>query len=94
MINLSEAKQYLRIDYNDEDKYIETLILTSGIYIDSMVGEVYKESEKLVMLADILQLKIVSDMYEMRSADIGSSSTRDRITVSILDKLSNYEGGD
>lgn len=90
MINLNQVKNYLRIDYEDEDTYLNTLIDTSSIYIDSMVGENYKLDEKLIKLADLLQLKIISDMYEERSTFVQNSVKTDRITNSILDKLSNY----
>ena len=90
MIDLDQVKNYLRIDYEDEDMYLNTLIEVSLIYIDSMVGEKYKENEKMVKLADLLQLKIIADMYEERSTFIQNSVKTDRITNSILDKLSNY----
>ena len=90
MIDLKKAKEHIRVDYKDEDDYIELLIDTSLIYIDSMVGEKYKEDEKMVKLADLLQLKLISDMYEQRSSDIQNNMKIDRITNSILDKLSSY----
>ena len=89
MIDLDQVKNYLRIDYADEDIYLNTLIETSLIYIDSMVGEGYKTDEKLIKVADLLQLKIISDMYERRSTFVENSIKTDRITNSILDKLSN-----
>lgn len=89
LIDLDQVKNYLRIDYTDEDIYLNTLIETSLIYIDSMVGEGYKADEKLIKLADLLQLKIISDMYEQRSTFVENSVKTDRITNSILDKLSN-----
>lgn len=88
MLDLEYAKEYLRIDDEYENDFILDLIETSGIYIDSMVGEEYKADEKLVKLADVLQLKLISDMYETRSADVPSNIKQDRIVTSILDKLS------
>lgn len=90
MITLKDAKNYLRIDGDEEDVDIETLMETSLIYIDSMVGEKYKDDIKAVKLADLLQLKLISDMYEQRSTDIQNNMKVDRITSSILDKLANY----
>lgn len=90
MITLEQARNYLRIDYDAEDTYIQTLIDISLIYIDFMVGEEYKIDEKAVRLADLLQLKLISDMYEQRSTEIQDNMKIDRITNSILDKLSNY----
>lgn len=90
MTTLAIAKQHMRIDYEDEDPYIETLIQTSQIYIDSMAGELYKNDEKAIKLADLLQLKLINDMFTNRGTEISSNLKTDIITTSILDKLSNY----
>lgn len=88
--NLEKVKNYLRIDYTEEDVYISSLLSVSLIYIDSMVGESYKTDENAVKLAEVLQFKIIRDMYEERSTFVQNSVKTDRITNSILDKLSNY----
>lgn len=90
MITLEQAKQYLHIDYEDEDTYIASLIDISLIYIDSMAGEAYKTDIKAVKLAELLQLKLIADMYEQRGSEVPSNTKQDRIAMSILDKLSNY----
>lgn len=87
-MELEYVKDYLRIDDEYENNFILNLMETSLIYIDSMVGENYKTDEKLVRLANILQLKLISDMYEVRSAEVPSNTKQDRIVTSILDKLS------
>ncbi len=88
MINLERAKEYLRIDYEDENLYIQSLIEISEIYIESMVGVSYKTDEKALNLANLLQLKLISDMYEQRSTEVQNNTKQDRIVTSILDKLS------
>lgn len=90
-VTLEQAKTYLRVDYSEDDSYITTLIDVSLIYIDNMAGEAYKTDAKAVKLADLLQLKLISDMYENRGTDIPQNTKQDRISMSILDKLSNYE---
>jgi uncharacterized phage protein (predicted DNA packaging) len=90
VITLDRAKQHMRIDYEDEDGYIENLIDTSEIYIDSMAGELYKEDLKGVKLAELLQLKLINDMFTNRGTEVSSTLKTDIITTSILDKLSNY----
>lgn len=89
-LELGYVKEYIRVDDDFEDNFITNLIATSLIYIDSMVGEYYKAYEEAVKLANILQLKLISDMYEVRSVDVPSSTKQDRIVTSILDKLSLY----
>ncbi len=90
-MTLEEIKNYLHVDYADEDNYLNELLDVSLIYIDSMVGEAYKQDEKAVKLASLLQKKLISDMYENRGTEITNSSKRNIIVSSILDKLSLYE---
>lgn len=89
-ITLNEAKEHMRIDYVDEDTYIESLIDVSLIYIDSMVGDSYKSNTNAVKLANLLQLKLIEDMFSNRGTKVNNNVTTDIIITSILDKLSNY----
>ncbi|OPD21411.1 head-tail connector protein [Clostridium botulinum] len=88
---LQEIKDYLKIDDDYEDNSLNELIVTSEIYIDSMVGEGYKTDNKALRLANLLQKKLIADMYENRSTEIPTNTKQDRIVTSILDKLSNFE---
>lgn len=90
-MTLETVKNYLRIDFIDDDALLTTLIEAAQIYIDSCVGESYKSDVKLVKLAELLQLKIISDLYENRSTEIGNSTKKDITVTTILDKLSNFE---
>jgi len=89
-MTLEEIKNYLRVDYEDDDKLLEQLINISEIYIDSMVGEGYKTDEKAIQLSNLLKYKLISDMYENRGAEIPNNTKKDIIVTSILDKLSLY----
>lgn len=86
-----EVKKYLRIDDDYEDDFIEELIATSEIYINTCVGLSYKTDEKAMKLATLVQKKIIADMYENRSSEVENKTKQDRIVTTILDKLSNYE---
>ncbi|KEI92158.1 head-tail connector protein [Clostridium botulinum] len=88
---LQEIKDYLKIDDDYEDNSLNELIETSQIYIDSMVGEGYKKDNKALKLANLLQKKLIANMYENRSTEISTNTKQDRIVTSILDKLSNFE---
>ena len=90
-MTLETIKNYLHIDYSDEDAYLTQLIEVAQIYIDSMVGEYYKVDEKAAKLAELLLMKLVSDLYENRGTEIASNTKKDIIVTSILDKLSLYE---
>ncbi|WP_203522475.1 head-tail connector protein [Fusobacterium sp. IOR10] len=89
-ITLDTVKHHMRIDNDDDDGYIETLIETSEIYITSMVGDKYKKDKKAIKLASILQLKIINDLYSSRGTEIQVGTKKDVIVTSILDKLSNF----
>lgn len=91
-LTLIDAIDYVKEDINDENvcKYITELIEISQIYIESCVGTAYQADEKAVKLSLLLQKKLISDMYEQRGTEIPNNTKQDKITQSILDKLSNY----
>lgn len=86
---LDYIKSYLHIDFNDDDALLQNLIDQTDIYIHSMVGESYKKDDKLLKLAEILQIKLIADLYENRTTNINGANNmkRDIIVNSILDKL-------
>lgn len=87
---LSEIKNYLRIDYDEDDEILKNLIEVSETYIESCVGTSYKTDEKAKKLSDLLQKKIIADMFENRGTEIANSTKKDIMVTTILDKLSNY----
>lgn len=89
-MTLEEVKSYLRIDYEEDDNLLDSLIEISEEYIDSCVGTAYKSDEKAIKLANLLQKKLISDMFENRGTEISNSTKKDNIVTTILDKLSNY----
>ena len=42
ILTLQQAKDYLRVSYDEDDEEIKGLILTAEAYIDSCVGTGYK----------------------------------------------------
>ena len=86
MITLKDVREYLKIDYNEEDAYLQNLIEISEIFIDSCVGTNYKTDEKMVKLAELLQKKIINEMYENRSTTV-TNDKQDIIVMSILNIL-------
>lgn len=88
---LQEIKDYLRVDYTDDDELISGMIIQSQSYIDLMVGEDYKQNDKCLSLAEMLQRKIIEDLYNNRGSTIPVYVKRDMVMASILDVLSLYE---
>ena len=89
ILTLQQAKNYLRVSYDEDDEEIRGLILTAEAYIDSCVGTGYKkrenyesdeEYEKGRRIAALLQKKIISDMYEVRATTIRVNTKTDNIT--------------
>lgn len=89
-MTLEEVKSYLRIDYEEDDILLRSLIEISEEYIDSCVGTAYKTDEKAIKLANLLKKKLIADMFENRGTEISNSTRKDTIVTTILDKLSNY----
>lgn len=89
-MDLEEIKNYLRIDYEEDDVILTELIAISEEYINSCVGTGYKNDVKAMRLANLLQKKLIHDMYENRGTEISNSTRTDTIVTTILDKLSNY----
>ena len=89
-MTLEEVKSYLRIDYEEDDILLISLIEISEEYIDSCVGTAYKTDEKDIKLANLLKKKLIADMFENRGTEISNSTRKDTIVTTILDKLSNY----
>ena len=89
-MTLDEVKSYLRIDYEEDDIFLSSLIEVSEEYIDSCVGTAYKTDEKAIKLANLLKKKLIADMFENRGTEISNSTRKDTIVTTILDKLSNY----
>ncbi|MBD7914216.1 phage head-tail connector protein [Clostridium sp. Sa3CUN1] len=87
-MTLEEIKAYLRIEYEEDDELLSNLIEVSENYIDSCVGSAYKNDEKAIKLANLLQKKLIADMFENRGTEISNSTKRDIMVTSILDKLS------
>lgn len=89
-MTLEEIKSYLRIDYTDDDDILSELLIVSEEYINSCVGVGYKSDEKAIKLANLLQKKLIYDMYEKRGTEILNNTKKDTIVTTIIDKLSNY----
>ncbi len=94
IITLEEAKQWLRIDHNDEDGLIIMMISAAEKYLFNATGNTFDNTNEL---AKLFCYVLVTDWYENREM-IGKTSEKVRHTVeSILAQLSHcydaQEGG-
>lgn len=78
IISLEEAKQYLKVDYEDEDILITTLIETAEQYLFNATGIKYDSSNKLAVL---YCKALIYDWYKSRGLNQDSSKN-----MNILEK--------
>lgn len=89
---LEQIKEFLHVDYEDDDVYIQSLIDVSQNYIDKCCGEDYKADDKLVKLSELALQKLINDMYNNRTQFIPNNVQKDNIINTIFDLLGNAEG--
>ncbi|MBY6276147.1 head-tail connector protein [Parageobacillus phage vB_PtoS_NIIg3.2] len=85
IISVDEAKEWLRVDHNDEDNMIQMLINAAEKYLKNATGNTFDSSNEL---AQLFCLVLVADWYENREL-VGRVSDQVRpIIQSILTQLS------
>jgi uncharacterized phage protein (predicted DNA packaging) len=66
ILTLNEAKEFLKIDYIDEDNFLESTIIAAETYLQNATGKVFDNSNELAKLAVKL---LVSNWYSNREID-------------------------
>lgn len=91
-VRLEDVKNYLRVDFPDDDMLIAVMIDTGKQYIVDAVGKFDENNPKHNMVL----LAIVAQLYENRMLQGQSSGRITRIINSMLlqERLSEYEGDD
>ncbi|AOY76679.1 head-tail connector protein [Clostridium formicaceticum] len=64
ILDLQQTKNWLRVDGDEEDTVIETLIAAAELYLKNMTGIEFDSTNKL---AKLLCMTLVSDWYENRA---------------------------
>lgn len=62
MVELNTVKKYLRIDYEDDDSFLESLILASKQYLENACGEFVSNE-----LTDLAQLILIGHWNDNRT---------------------------
>ena len=65
-ITLQEAKEYLRVGYDDDNDYITELIDISEAYIDGCVGTAYREKDKYRVKKNIRKVADLQPSYRRK----------------------------
>jgi len=95
-IDLEFVKNYLKIDYNDDDAFLETLIISAKSFIQSYLNKNFSDmilnNEEIPSEFTIACLALVSHWYEKREIT-NSSQTLDELPYifsGILDMHRNW----
>jgi uncharacterized phage protein (predicted DNA packaging) len=76
-MNLDQIKNYLHVDFDDDDEYINLLIDVAKEYIVDSVGK-YDDT---IARHKLLMLNIVSTLYENRQFTIDKSNEKVSYTL-------------
>ena len=68
ILTLEEAKNYLRIDYDDDDLLLQSLLVATMDYLRDAINSFDKKAtkEKFIKRAKILACVLVQDWYDNR----------------------------
>lgn len=87
-ITLVEIKQHLRLDFEEEDDYILSLLSTAKSYIKNYTGLDDKKINKIDEFSNIA-LMIIADLYENRGTTGTSSYKMGESINRIYDSMLN-----
>ncbi len=88
IIKVETAKSFLRVDYNDDDDYIQELIKAAEKYIEGALNKpVNPEDPRVLLLCKVL----VKDWYDNRSFMARQTSEKVRHTVQTILTQLKYE---
>ncbi len=87
MLNLNKVKNYLKVDFDDDDIIIETYIIATEKFLKKLCEKnEFKEDKQ--ELAEIYMLAMISELYNSRNLTVDKAEQRVRtIMQSILNQL-------
>ena len=87
MLYLDKVKNYLKVDYTDDDVIIETYIIATEKFLKTLCEKDEFEEDKQE-LAEIYMLAMLSELYNSRNLTVDKAEQRVRtIMQSILNQL-------
>ena len=87
MLYLDKVKNYLKVDFNDDDVIIETYIIATEKFLKTLCEKDGFEEDKQE-LAEIYMLAMISELYNSRNITVEKAEHRVRtIMQSILNQL-------
>ena len=87
MLNLDKVKNYLKVDFDDDDIIIETYIIATEKFLKKLCEKNEFEEDKQE-LAEIYMLAMINELYNSRNLTVDKAEQRVRtIMQSILNQL-------
>ena len=87
MLYLDKVKNYLKVDFNDDDVIIETYIIATEKFLKKLCEKNEFEEDKQE-LAEIYMLAVINELYNSRNLTVDKAEQRVRtIMQSILNQL-------
>ena len=87
MLNLDKVKNYLKVDFEDDDAIIETYIIATEKFLKKLCEKNEFEEDKQE-LAEIYMLAVINELYNSRNLTVDKAEQRVRtIMQSILNQL-------
>lgn len=87
MLNLDKVKNYLKVDFDDDDIIIETYIIATEKFLKKLCEKNEFEEDKQE-LAEIYMLAVINELYNSRNLTVDKAEQRVRtIMQSILNQL-------
>ena len=87
MLYLDKVKNYLKVDFDDDDAIIETYIIATEKFLKTLCEKDEFEEDKQE-LAEIYMLAVISELYNSRNLTVDKAEKRVRtIMQSILNQL-------
>jgi len=84
------VKSFLRVDYNDDDELINLMISAAQEYVTDALGECNEEIARV----RLLELVIISEMYEKRSMTVSTDNMNTKVQYTIRSIINQLQLGD
>lgn len=92
-IDLAFIKDYLRVDYEDDDKELELYLISAKSYIMEHSDKTSEELDN-IGYSPICLIKLVSDMYNHRNATVDNTIKQDMVFGILMSKIRSYNLGE
>lgn len=93
-LDLETTKQYLRVEYEEDDQLIEMMLVFAKSYIQSYMNKKFEEFDAIPDELTIPALALISHWYERREIETDKAAKEIVYTfLDILDMHRIWQGG-